>query len=281
MKQILFVSEMRRYGSEARKAGKTVGLVPTMGKLHEGHLSLMRKANAECDLAVTSIFVNPTQFSPDEDYGSYPRDPEGDSALAEEVSVDALFCPGVDEIYSPNACTKLHLPGLEDKLCGRFRPIHFSGVATVVLKFLNIVRPDKAYFGEKDYQQLLVIKRLAKDLNVETEIVGCPIVREPDGVAMSSRNVYLNAEERESARSLYQSLSLAQSLAESGERRASVLKEKIKEIICGRPHTKIQYISICHPETLEEMEEVQSIALVALAVWVGKARLIDNCILKC
>lgn len=278
MKQIRSISEMHSYSLAAKRAGKVVGLVPTMGKFHEGHISLMRRAREECELMVVSLFVNPTQFSPEEDYNMYPRDPEGDRILAEKAGVDVLFSPTAEELYPRGFCAKISLTGLENKLCGLYRPIHFSGVATVVLKLFNIVCPDKAYFGEKDYQQLLVIKRLVKDLNVDTEVIGCPTMREPDGLAMSSRNEHLNEEEKDSAHSLFQALQLARNLAGSGERSASFINGKMRKIISGKPYTKIQYLSICHPETLDELEEVKETALVALAVWVGKTRLIDNCL---
>lgn len=280
MEQIHSVFGMQSYSLAAKRAGKKLGLVPTMGKFHEGHLSLMRKAREDCDATVVSLFVNPAQFSPGEDYANYPRDHEGDRVLAEKEGVDVLFCPPAEEIYPPDFQAKVSLPGLENKLCGLHRPIHFSGVATVVLKLFNIVRPDRAYFGEKDYQQLLVIKRLVKDLNVDTEVIGLPTVREPDGLAMSSRNEYLRGDERDSARSLFQALQSARNLVASGERNAARIKEKMRETIGEKPGTEIQYISICHPETLEDMEEVKETALAALAVRVGKARLIDNCILS-
>lgn len=280
MEQIRSLSEMRSYSLAALKAGKKLGLVPTMGKFHEGHLSLMRKAREDCDSTVVSLFVNPAQFSPGEDYENYPRDYEGDRTLAERAGVDVLFCPPAEEIYPPGFSAKVSIAGLENKLCGLHRPAHFSGVATVVLKLFNIVRPDRAYFGEKDYQQLLIIKRLVKDLNVDTEVIGLPTVREHDGLAMSSRNEYLRDGDRDSARSLFQSLQAAGNLVASGERSSARIKEKMRETIGANPGTEIQYISICHPETLEELEEVKETALAALAVWVGKARLIDNRILS-
>ena len=280
MERIQTLSEMRRWVEGERRGGKRIGFVPSMGKLHEGHASLMRRARTECDAVVASIFVNPTQFSPEEDYQSYPRDPEGDGRLAEKSGVDALFCPDAGELYPAGFRVKVSVPGLEDKLCGRYRPHHFSGVAVIVLKLFNIVAPDRAYFGDKDYQQLLIIKRLVKDLDLRVEVIGCPTVRAGDGVALSSRNEYLTPEERVSAPVLFQSLLLAQSLADQGETRSSVLKERMRDLISQRPHTKVQYISICHPETLEELEEVGELALAALAVWVGKARLIDHRLLS-
>jgi len=251
-----------------------------MGKFHGGHVSLMRKAVEECDITVVSLFVNPTQFSPGEDYEHYPRDREGDLAMAGEAGVDVLFCPDAGLMYPPDYDTKIVQPALERQLCGRYRPNHFSGVATIVLKLFNIIRPDRAYFGEKDYQQLLMIRRLVTDLNLGIEVIGCPIVREPDGLAMSSRNAYLDAGERASAASLYHSLQLAQSLVSSGERKVAVLKEKMRRVISVRPHTRIQYIAICHPQTLEGVDAIEDSALAALAVVIGKARLIDNRILK-
>lgn len=280
MKVVPTVSEMRLCSEAEKKAGKTIGLVPTMGKLHEGHLSLIRKAKEECDTIVVSLFVNPIQFSPNEDFRNYPRDFDKDKALAEKSGVDFLFCPVQDELYPSGFQTRIDLPGLADKLCGKSRPIHFSGVATVVMKLFQIVCPTKSYFGEKDYQQLLVIKRLVKDLDVNTEVTGCPIVRDSHGVALSSRNAYLTPQEKVSARSLNASLSLAQSLMDSGERNISVIKKKMRETICGKPHTHIEYISICDPETLEELDRIEDKALAALAVRLGKARLIDNRLLS-
>ncbi len=280
MEVIHSLSKMRRYSKAKQQAGIVTGFVPTMGKFHAGHLSLMKKAKEEAAITVVSVFVNPIQFSPGEDYENYPRDPDGDKAMAKAAGVDVLFCPSAEELFPRGFSAKIMLPGVSDKLCGLYRPIHFSGVATSITKLFNIVHPDKTYLGEKDYQQLLVIKQLVKDLNMDTEIVGCPTIREQDGLAMSSRNVYLKTEERESALSLNRSLSLAQSLVVSGERNTSVLKKQIQETICGKPYTKIQYISICNPETLEELEEIHDKALAVLAVWVGKVRLIDNCFLS-
>ena len=276
MKVIRKIREMQGIGTNLIKTGKEVGFVPTMGYLHEGHLSLIRRARRENDVVVVSVFVNPTQFGPNEDFERYPRNLERDAELCRREGVDFLFNPSESEMYPEGFSTFVEVEGLTEGLCGRSRPGHFRGVATIVTKLLNIVRPTRAYFGEKDFQQLQVIKRLVKDLNIPVEIVGCPIVREEDGLAMSSRNVYLSKEERESALSLYRGLRLAKELFESGERNPEVIKEKVKEFILSHPETKIDYVEIISPDKLEPVGRVEEGDVMALAVFVGDTRLIDN-----
>ena len=277
MRVVKSVKEMQAISRSYCKTGKEVGFVPTMGYLHEGHLSLVRRAREKNDIVVVSIFVNPTQFGPNEDYEKYPRDEERDRKLLIEEGVDYLFIPSVSEMYPEGYSTYVEVLGLTEGLCGAKRPGHFRGVATVVTKLLNIVQPTRAYFGEKDYQQLQVIKRLVKDLNIPVEIVGCPIVREKDGLAMSSRNTYLSPEERESALSLYRGLKLAEELFERGERNPEVIKEKVREFILSHPHVKkVDYVEIVDPENLKPVKEVKEGDVIALAVFVGNTRLIDN-----
>ncbi len=277
MRVVKSVKEMQAISRSYCKTGKEVGFVPTMGYLHEGHLSLVRRAREKNDIVVVSIFVNPTQFGPNEDYERYPRDEERDRKLLIDEEVDYLFIPSVSEMYPEGFSTYVEVLGLTEGLCGAKRPGHFRGVATVVTKLLNIVQPTRAYFGEKDYQQLQVIKRLVKDLNIPVEIVGCPIVREKDGLAMSSRNTYLSPEERESALSLYRGLKLAEELFERGERNPEVIKEKVREFILSHPHVKkVDYVEIVDPENLKPVKEVKEGDVIALAVFVGNTRLIDN-----
>jgi len=273
------VKDMQARSEALRQAGKRIGFVPTMGYFHEGHLALMRKARKLSDVVVVSIFVNPTQFGPGEDYERYPRNLERDFKLAEAEGVDLLFAPSEEEMYPVGYQTYVEVSDLSRPLCGASRPGHFRGVATVVLKLFNIVKPHLAVFGEKDYQQLQVIKRMVRDLNLEVEIVPHPIVREPDGLAMSSRNVYLSPEERKSALCLYQALELARRRVPEGQRDVPALKAELEEFISSHPHTRIDYVEFRDPETLEEKGMVDGPTLLALAVFVGKARLIDNTIL--
>lgn len=280
MEIITGVQEMQDKARSLREAGKRLGFVPTMGYFHEGHLALMRKARELSDVLVVSIFVNPTQFGPGEDYRRYPRDLERDRKLAEAEGVDILFVPTVEEMYPPGYQTYVEVRELSKPLCGASRPGHFRGVATVVLKLFNIVKPHLAVFGEKDYQQLKVIERLVRDLNLEVEIVPYPIVREPDGLAMSSRNVYLSPEERRSALCLYRALELAQRRVSEGKRKVPELKAELEAFIASHPFTRIDYVEFRDPETLEEKTVVDGPTLLALAVFVGKARLIDNTILN-
>ncbi|QJA06177.1 pantoate--beta-alanine ligase [Thermosulfurimonas marina] len=274
------VSEMQARAEALRREGRRIGFVPTMGYFHEGHLALMRRARELSDTVVVSVFVNPIQFGPQEDLSRYPRDLERDRRLAESVGVDILFVPSVEEMYPEGFQTYVEVTELSKPLCGARRPGHFRGVCTVVLKLFHIVKPQVAVFGEKDYQQLKVIQRMVRDLNLDIEIVPHPTVREPDGLAMSSRNTYLRPEERESALSLYRSLELARRRVAEGERRAEVLKKEIVEFIQAHPGTRIDYVEFRDPETLEEKTRVDGPTLLALAVFVGKARLIDNTILR-
>jgi len=266
---------------EARSGMRgTVGFVPTMGYLHEGHLSLVRRARQECQHVVVSIFVNPTQFGPHEDYQRYPRDEARDLSLLAPLGVDVVFIPTAEEMYPSGYCTWVEVTGpLAQRLEGASRPGHFRGVTTVVTKLLNIVQPHRAYFGEKDAQQLRIVRRLVADLNLPVEIVPCPTVREPDGLAMSSRNTYLSPEERERALALHRSLVLAQELVRAGVRDAAHIRQRMREALAG-PGIRLDYVSIAHPETLEELERIEGPALALVAAWVGPARLIDNMLLE-
>lgn len=279
MKIITRVDELRALIYDLKCQGKSVGLVPTMGYLHDGHLSLMRQAKAEQDVVVASIFVNPLQFGANEDYAVYPRDLERDSKLAASAGVDIVFAPSVDEMYPQgfkNMLTFVDLIKITDKLCGAVRPGHFRGVATVVTKLFNLVCPDAAYFGQKDAQQVIVIKQMVTDLNMNLKIVTVPIVREADGLAMSSRNIYLQPEERQAALVLSRSLEKAAALLNQGEKNAAVIKKAIEEMIKSEPLANIDYIAVCDTATLEDLKIVENRALVALAVKFGKTRLIDN-----
>jgi pantoate--beta-alanine ligase len=257
----------------------TWGFVPTMGYLHEGHLSLVRRARAENDRVAVSIFVNPTQFGPHEDYARYPRDLERDLRLLEPLGVDLVFVPSVEEMYPPGFQTWVIVEEVSRPLEGASRPGHFRGVATVVTKLFNILQPDRAYFGQKDAQQTVVIRRMVQDLNIPVEIVICPTVREPDGLAMSSRNTYLNPEERRAATALFRALQAAKARYEAGERDAERLREAMREVIRAEPLARIDYVSVAHPETLQELERVEGPALLSLAVYIGTTRLIDNLML--
>jgi pantoate--beta-alanine ligase len=256
-----------------------VGFVPTMGYLHEGHLALVRQARAESASVVVSIFVNPTQFGPQEDFEKYPRDPKRDLALLEKEGTDIVFMPAAGEIYPPDFDSWVEVGRIAERLEGVSRPGHFRGVATVVAKLFNIVQPDRAYFGQKDAQQLAVIKRMVTDLDMNLEVIAVPTVREPDGLAMSSRNTYLNPEERKAAVVLYEALTLAQELFSGGERDAPAIRRQMTELIQKQPLAEIDYISIADAETLDELDEVKPPALVSLAVKIGKTRLIDNVVL--
>ena len=267
---------MQQRSHELRRQGKTIALVPTMGYLHEGHLSLVRIGRERADDLVVSIFVNPTQFGPGEDLEDYPRDLERDLALLAKEGVDAVFAPGTDAVYGPGFQTYVKLDALPLHLCGLSRPVHFKGVATVVCKLFNMVLPHLAVFGEKDFQQLVVIRRMAADLNFDIDIVGGPIVREADGLAMSSRNTYLSGAEREAAGALYQALAEARGLAAAGTRDAGRLIAAAQKIISARPEARVDYISIVSPDTLEAVDPVDRPARMALAVKIGRTRLIDN-----
>ncbi|MEO2153601.1 MAG: pantoate--beta-alanine ligase [Aquificota bacterium] len=269
--------ELQTFIKKLKKEGKTVGFVPTMGYLHEGHLSLVRCAKKDNDLVVVSIFVNPTQFGKNEDYDRYPRDLQRDLKLLEREGVDVVFAPEVEDMYPPGFSTYVEETKLSQTLEGKFRPGHFRGVCTVVNKLFNIVQPDRAYFGEKDYQQLLVIKKMVQDLNMDIEIVGCPIVREADGLAKSSRNVYLSEEERRQATALYKSFLLAQKLVEEGLTDAQKLRQEILNFLKQFPLIKeIDYVEIVDPQTLEPVKEIKGGERILIAVRMPSARLIDN-----
>lgn len=269
------IKEVREQVKAWKREGLSVGFVPTMGYLHEGHLSLMKKA-AENDKVVVSIFVNPMQFGPTEDLESYPRDLERDAALCEEVGVDLIFHPEPEEMYDEHFCSYVDMDVLTKELCGLSRPVHFRGVCTVVNKLFNIVTPDRAYFGQKDAQQLAIIKRMVQDLNMDVEVIGCPIVREEDGLAKSSRNTYLTSEERKAALVLSRSIFLGQKLAEEGETDASVILNAMKAEIEKESLAKIDYVKMVDLMTMQQVEKIETSVLVAIAVFIGKTRLIDN-----
>ena len=276
MKVAETIEEMK---SLRQKLTEPVGFVPTMGYLHEGHLTLVRQAKAENPSVVVSIFVNPTQFGPQEDFTKYPRDPQRDLAILEKEKTDIVFMPSVAEMYPPHFNSWVEVSKVTDRLEGAARPGHFRGVATVVAKLFNIVQPTRAYFGQKDAQQVIVIQKMATELNMNLEIVTVPTVREPDGLAMSSRNIYLNPQERQAAAVLYQALTLAQKLWSQGETDAKRLRQEMIALIQKEPRANIDYVSIADPETLEELDTVKSSAVVSLAVKIGKTRLIDNIVL--
>ena len=270
---------MQQEANRLLEAGNTIAFVPTMGYFHEGHLALMREARRHGDALIISIFVNPTQFAPTEDFQAYPRDLNRDVRLAESVGVDVTFAPEADTMYEEGHQTYVNLEALPIHLCGASRPGHFRGVATVVTKLFNIVKPHVALFGEKDYQQLAIIRRLARDLNLPIRIIGVPTVREADGLAMSSRNTYLSPDERRSALSLYQSIQLARERVSQGVREARQLIAEASGLIQSHPHTRIDYVTLCDPETLEDVQRIDKPSLMALAVWIGHTRLIDNAVL--
>lgn len=270
------ISKIRETVRAWKQDGLTIGFVPTMGYLHEGHKSLIDTARRENDRVVVSIFVNPLQFGPSEDFASYPRDLEQDAGLCEDAGVDVIFHPTAEEMYTDGFCSYVDMNGLTTELCGKSRPTHFRGVQTVVLKLFNIVTPDRAYFGQKDAQQLAVIKRMVTDLNVGTEIVGCPIIREKDGLAKSSRNTYLNEEERKAALILHKSLEVGKALLESGETDAAAVKAAITAELETEPLAKIDYVDVVDFDTVTPVEKTEGPVLVAIAVYIGKTRLIDN-----
>ena len=276
MKIVKTIEEVRTAVKAWKAEGLTVGLVPTMGFLHEGHESLILRAAAENDRVVVSDFVNPTQFGPGEDLESYPRDLNRDAALCENAGAALLFNPEPSEMYADDACTFVDMRALTGELCGKSRPIHFSGVCTVVSKLFNIVTPDRAYFGQKDAQQLSVIRRMVRDLNFGIEIVGCPIIREADGLAKSSRNTYLNAEERKAALVLSRAVKLGSEMAESGEKSADAIVSAMKKVIEAEPMAKIDYVQAVDAVSVEPITEMKPPVLVAMAVYIGKTRLIDN-----
>jgi pantoate--beta-alanine ligase len=279
-KVVATVAELREELAAVRRERKKIGLVPTMGALHEGHLSLVRAARAECDCVVVSIYVNPSQFGPTEDFSRYPRTLDSDLALLAGCRADLVFAPSNEEIYRPEHATWVEVGSVAEPLEGACRPGHFRGVATIVLKLLNLVRPDAAYFGQKDYQQALVLRRMAADLNVPAAIRVCPIVREPDGLAMSSRNRYLGPAARQRALVLWQSLQLAGQLIQRGERRAPVIAARMRERIEAVEGAEIDYVALVDPETLQPIEILSGRTLAALAVRIENTRLIDNCLLE-
>jgi pantoate--beta-alanine ligase len=267
------VDGMRRLRSQAVGS---VGFVPTMGYLHEGHLSLVRRARAENDVVVASIFVNPTQFGPTEDFERYPRDPQRDLNLLQQERTDIVFMPSAVEMYPEGFSTYIDVDGVTEVLEGAHRPGHFRGVATVVLKLFNIVQPTRAYFGQKDAQQVVVIRKMVNDLKLNVEVVPCPTVRETGGLAMSSRNVYLSPDERRAALILFRALSLSERLWRSGERDATKLRDRIHLLMAREPLASVDYISAAHPETLQELESMDGPTLISLAIRIGETRLIDN-----
>lgn len=275
MKIVSTIQEVREQVNQWKKEGKSVGFVPTMGYLHEGHMSLIDAAS-ENDKVVVSIFVNPMQFGPNEDLASYPRDLDHDAKMCQEHGVDLIFHPTPEEMYGDSFYSYVDMNVLTDELCGLSRPVHFRGVCTVVTKLFNIVRPDKAYFGQKDAQQLAIIKRMVKDLNMPLEIVGCPIIREEDGLAKSSRNTYLSDEERKAALVLSRSIALGKKMVEEGEKGSKKVVDAMTAEIQKEPLAKIDYVKIVSLETMQQVETIEGGILTAIAVYIGKTRLIDN-----
>ena len=280
LRVIKTVKEMQEASIGARANGAAIVLVPTMGFLHDGHRALLKRGRAREGLLVLSIFVNPSQFGPKEDLSAYPRDLEADLRMAEEEGVDIAFVPDASEIYPEGYSTWVEVEGLSDRLCGASRPGHFRGVATVVLKLFNSVLPDKAVFGRKDFQQLCIIKRMAADLDLRVEIIGVDTVREPDGLAMSSRNFYLTPEERRAASAIPAAIEEARRAVAGGERKVSEIIKKCKNIIEKERLAVVDYIKVCHQESLDEVDEVRGGSVLFLAVRIGRARLIDNAILS-
>lgn len=276
MKIAYTVEDVKAQIRQWKKEGLTVGLVPTMGYLHEGHESLIKRAVAENDRVVVSVFLNPTQFAPNEDLASYPRDFEADTKLCEGAGAALVFHPEPSEMYAEDACTFVDMTAVTKELCGKSRPIHFRGVCTVVNKLMNISMADRAYFGQKDAQQLAVIRRMVRDLNMNVEVVGCPIIREADGLAKSSRNTYLSEEERKAGLVLSQAVKLGQKLVAEGEKSAVAVTGAMSELISAEPLAKIDYVSMVSWDSIEPVETIEGPVLVAMAVYIGKTRLIDN-----
>lgn len=276
MKVLYTIADMRE---ARRKLDGSVGFVPTMGYLHDGHLELVRRARAENETVVVSIFVNPSQFGPREDFEAYPRDTGRDLSMLETANVDVVFMPGSEDMYPSGSCTWVEVEKVTEPLEGTSRPGHFRGVATVVAKLFNIVEPTRAYFGQKDAQQLIVIQKMVSDLNMNLEVIAVPTVREDDGLAMSSRNVYLNPEERRSALILYRALTTARNLWQKGEANAELIRNEMTSLIRSEPGASIEYVSIADSDTLAELKEINGTALVSMAVRIGKTRLIDNIML--
>lgn len=279
MQRIETIAEMKTACRTVTRAGKTLGFVPTMGALHEGHLSLVRASKSGCDVTAVSIFVNPLQFGPGEDLAEYPRTPERDLAMLRQLGVDMVFMPSAAEMYPPGARTFVDVTDISRRLDGGSRPGHFRGVTTVVCKLLEIVRPDHAYFGQKDAAQAALLRKMVRDLDMDVEVMVCPIVREADGLAMSSRNLYLSADERQQALVLNRSLRKVKSAADAGERDAGRLTEIGVRVVAAEPAARLDYFAIVDPDTLQPVARVSSGTLVAVAAWLGTTRLIDNLLL--
>ena len=280
MKIVTTVKEMQAQADQIRQTDKTIGFVPTMGYLHEGHLSLIRLARKRADVIVLSIYVNPTQFGPHEDLDHYPRDFKRDEELAEQEDVDIIFYPSDKAMYPEGYHTYVHVEKLTETLCGRSRPNHFRGVTTICTKLFHAVKPHFAVFGQKDAQQAVVIRRMVKDLDMDIEIILGPIVREKDGLAMSSRNSYLSPEERQEALALHQSLKIAEEMIRKGKRKSATIFKTMQDHLKEKKYIRIDYIEIVNPETLQSLETIENNALIAIAAYVGKTRLIDNTIIK-
>jgi pantoate--beta-alanine ligase len=279
MKICTTIVEMRAASRAVRPEGRRLGFVPTMGALHEGHLSLVRAATASCDVVAASIFVNPKQFGPNEDFGAYPRTFERDQSLLEQEGVELLFAPQVEEMYPPGEATSVTVEELSGKLDGRSRPGHFRGVTTVVSKLFHIVEPDAAFFGQKDAAQVAIVRRMVRDLNFPVEIVVCPIVREPDGLAMSSRNAYLDSQHRKRALVLHRALMAVKKVADHGERNAARLLATAREELALKPLVRLDYLEIVNPDSLDAVEDISQGAVMVVAAFVGTTRLIDNIVL--
>ncbi len=280
MRVITSLRQMKAASARIKAAGRTIGFVPTMGCLHQGHLSLVRASKASTDATVVSIFVNPAQFGPAEDLAKYPRDLQRDAQLLRREGVDILFCPKEAEMYPPGYKTYVEVHELQNKMCGRSRPIHFRGVCTVVLKLFHIVGPDKAFFGQKDAQQAVIIRRMVRDLDLDVRVEVRPIIRDPDGLALSSRNAYLNPAERKAALVLTKSLKEAKILVEQGERKTAVLIERIRARLQAEPLAREDYVTVVDPEELEPLSLIKGRALIALAVFIGRTRLLDNVMVR-
>jgi pantoate--beta-alanine ligase len=280
MKIVTTLSDMQSLAESLRRGGKTIGFVPTMGFLHAGHVSLMQRAKQECNVVVASIFVNPTQFGPNEDFDRYPRDEEGDRKKCESAGVDVLFMPIVAQMYPEKPSVFVSVEGISDILEGAVRPGHYRGVATVVSKFFHVVKPHKAFFGQKDYQQCAVIRRMVKGLNMDVEIVVLPTMREPDGLAMSSRNSYLSADERRAAAAIYRALSAGEQLAKTGTRQPAALKNKVQAVVLEEKGIEIDYLEIVDPESLAPLAAAQDSMVLLIAVRIGRTRLIDNLVIS-
>ncbi len=279
MKIIRTLKKMQSFSLHQKKLGRTIGLVPTMGYLHSGHISLIKRAKKDCDLVVVSIYVNPTQFGPEEDYKRYPRDLRRDRKLAKAAGANLLFIPSNKEIYPDGYYTYVSVEKLSEKLCGVSRPTHFRGVTTVVLKLFDIIKPDKSYFGWKDAQQLIIIKKMAEDLNLNTKVIGLPTVREKDGLAVSSRNKYLSKEERKIAPILYQTLVKTKKMVSSGEKDAGKILKEARKIIEGKK-IKIDYLKAVNLTDLADVKRIEKNTLIVIAAWVGKTRLIDSMLIR-